>query len=93
MQEAGFEQALRLLPNVGAGAFARAEAKLREDMRAAQTTGTNQRDFTPTTASAPCVVSQKIGRNEKVKLIKEDKEIEVKSKKLEEYLNDGWKLK
>jgi preprotein translocase subunit SecA len=91
MKEAVYEQIINVLPNLGAGAFLKAEQKLRESVKLAQITsgGKDEDSKTP----KPGHAEQKIGRNDKVTLIKDGKEIEVKFKKADEYMSDGWKIK
>ncbi len=91
MKVAVYEQIVNVLPNIGAGAFLKAEQKLRESVKMAQITSGGKDDDSK--ISSPGHAEQKIGRNDKVILIKDDKEIEVKFKKADEYLNDGWKIK
>jgi preprotein translocase subunit SecA len=45
-------------------------------------------------SDAPAVsAGDKLGRNEKVTIVKEGAELEIKAKKLDQYLKDGWKAK
>ncbi len=91
LKEAIYEQIINVLPNVGAGAFLKAEQKLRESVKLAQiTSGKNEAE---SSTPQPGHSEQKIGRNDKVILVKDGKEIEVKFKKVEEYVSQGWKIK
>ena len=83
-------QIITVLPNVGQGAFAQEEEKLKEVVKNAKliTNNTESGNNVPEPTG-----EDKIGRNEKVTLIKGDEEIEVKNKKVEQYLAEGWQLK
>lgn len=83
-------QIISVLPNVGQGAFAQEEEKLKEVVKNAKliTNNTESGNNIPQSTG-----EDKIGRNEKVTLINGDEEIEVKHKKVEQYLSKGWKLK
>ncbi len=72
------------LPHIGAGAFAREEEKLKQTMQKAQ-------QITSETDSSVSV--QAFGRNEIVKMEKDGEVREVKWKKAEEMLKEGWVLK
>jgi hypothetical protein len=82
-----------LIPNLDEGAFIKAEQQLKETMQKAKiiTNGTSV-DFTPKTASGPNANSQ-YGRNDKVVIEKDGEIKEVKFKKAEEFLAQGWKIK
>jgi len=83
-------QIITILPNIGQGAFAKEEEKLKEVVKNAKllTNNTESGNNVPGPTG-----DDKIGRNEKVTLIKGTEEIEVKNKKVEQYLAEGWKLK
>ncbi|HRY31037.1 MAG TPA: preprotein translocase subunit SecA [Candidatus Paceibacterota bacterium] len=91
MREAIYEQIINILPNLGAGAFLKAEQKLRENVKAAQITSGARAESLGKQVSAGA--DSRFGRNDKVTLIKDGKEIQVKFKKAEEYLATGWKIK
>lgn len=101
LQEGVYEQIIRILPNIGAGAFQRAEEKLKENAKNAQLVsgqsnsafGGTAQGSDPNKIQQPGRALDKIGRNDKVILTKDGDEIEVKYKKAEEYLQDGWILK
>jgi preprotein translocase subunit SecA len=77
------ENIISMIPHVGAGAFEQEEEKLKKTMQKAQMeSGQNQ---------APAE-SSNFGRNELVKIEKDGEIKEVKWKRAEEMLNEGWKL-
>lgn len=78
------ENIIKMTPHIGAGAFQQEEEKLKETMKKAQM-------ITSETESAGS--ANKFGRNEIVKIEKDGVEMEVKWKKAEEMLKDGWVLK
>jgi len=76
-----------ILPNIGENAFLKEEEKLKEVVK-------NVKLITNETANQDALAeSDKVGRNEKVLMTKDGQEIEVKFKKVEQYLSSGWKLK
>jgi len=83
-------QIVNVLPNIGQGAFAQEEEKLKEVVKNAKliTNNTESGNNVPEPTG-----EDKVGRNEKVSLVKGNEEIEVKYKKVEQYLAEGWKLK
>ena len=87
LKEAIYEQVIRLLPNVDAGAFLKAEEKLKQSVKLAQMNTGNENSGPK---SGAIVTAEKVGRNDKVILTKDGKEIEIKFKKLDQYLSDGW---
>ena len=91
MQEGIYEQIIRLLPNIGQGAFKKAEEKLRENVKKAQLiSGRNdQSGGTKQTINN----EPKIGRNEKVTIEKDGEIKEMKYKKAEQFLSEGWQIK
>lgn len=80
------ENIIKMIPHIGAGAFQQEENKLKETMKKAQM-------ITSETDSSTQSDSPKFGRNEIVKIEKDGQEMEVKWKKAEEMLKDGWILK
>jgi preprotein translocase subunit SecA len=80
-------QIINILPNIGQGAFKQEEDKLKEVVKNVQMlTSDSESGNLPDT-------TDKVGRNEKVIVVKGDEEIEIKYKKLDQYLSEGWKLK
>lgn len=78
---------INMLPKIGAGAFEKEEEKLKRTMQQAQMTGT-QGDSSQAVESGPG-----FGRNELVKIEKDGQVMEVKWKKAEGMLSEGWTLK
>lgn len=91
MLEAIDNHIIRLMPNIGAGAFAAEEQKLKETARKAQlvtdqSKGTNSK-------SAPVKSEEKFGRNDMVTIEKDGEVKEMKFKKAEQLLKEGWNIK
>lgn len=82
------ENIINLLPHIGAGAFQKEEEKLKETMKKAQMISNQDQDSENNQDTSP-----KFGRNDIVKIEKDGEEREVKWKKAEEMLKDGWTLK
>lgn len=80
-------QMITILPAIGQGAFAKEEEKLKEVVKNAQMITNNSESGNSTNNE------EKVGRNEKVLVTKDGQELEIKFKKLDQYLADGWKLK
>ena len=78
---------INMLPKIGAGAFEKEEEKLKRTMQQAQMTGT-QGETDQVVETGPS-----FGRNEIVKIEKDGEVIEVKWKKAEGMLAEGWTLK
>lgn len=76
------ENIVNLIPHIGAGAFEKEEERLKKTMQQAQ----NQ------SGQDQSVENEEFGRNEIVKIEKDGELKEVKWKKAEEFLNQGWKL-
>jgi len=76
-----------MLPKIAEGAFKQEEDKLKEVVKNVKLI-TNQADQKNSSESA-----DKVGRNEKLNLVKGDQEIQVKYKKIDQYLKEGWQLK
>lgn len=93
MQEGIYDQAIKIIPNVGAGAFEKAEAKLKEDAKKAQITSGGKGQQDDSSVAAAGVKTEKIGRNDIVTIVKDGEEKEIKFKKAEPLLEEGWKLK
>ncbi len=91
MQNGIYEQLVRMIPNVGEGAFKKEEERLKENIKKVQLVG--GKNSSENKVSQPLKEEEKIGRNEKVILVKDDDEIEIKYKKAESYLAEGWEIK
>lgn len=86
--EAGINaQVFSLLPNIGANSFAEEERKLKEVEKQAIFIGAQDGSDSITNTQ---IKSEKTGRNEKVTVVKNGVELEVKYKKLDQYKKDGW---
>jgi len=98
MEEGINAQVLSLLPTIGVGAFQAEEQKLRTVQRQAQLIGGSDM---AQTSSAPQKRVQngqgngndKIGRNDKLVVTKDGQEREIKFKKLDQFIKDGWVVK
>jgi preprotein translocase subunit SecA len=86
MQEAVDEQILSLIPNIGAGAFAKEEERLKKAVAEAKAVGGNQ-------DSVSVINSEKYGRNDLVTITKDGEEQTLKYKKAESLLEEGWVIK
>jgi preprotein translocase subunit SecA len=97
--EAGINaQVLSLLPTIGAGAFQEEERKLREVQKQAQLIGGSDVSTDAIQSQNPTVMvsdasGEKIGRNDKIIVVKGSEEKEIKAKKLDQYLKEGWVIK
>jgi len=92
MQQAADEQIVALIPQIGAGAFAQEEARLKKTVENAKLISGNgavQSSNNDTTTPA----GPKIGRNDLVVIEKDGQTQELKFKKAEQLLEEGWKLK
>jgi preprotein translocase subunit SecA len=92
MKEGIYDRIIKTIPNIGEGAFKQEEEKLKQKIKRIQdTTGkiTGKGDE----GDKPGIAEAKIGRNDKVTLTKDGEELEMKFKKAEQYLLDGWELK
>ncbi len=80
----------QVIPNIGEGAFKQEEEKIKIKIRKIQEESGKKDD-----SAGPKIKSdlEKIGRNEKVTIVKEGEEKEMKFKKAEEYIADGWVIK
>ncbi len=83
MQNSIAGQVVGMIPNIGGQAVELKPLKTIE-MDAKGIVGSD----TPVVSSG-----EKIGRNEKITVVKDGAEMEVKAKKLEQYVKDGWKVK
>jgi preprotein translocase subunit SecA len=93
MEESINAQVISLIPGIGAGAFQEDERKLRDVQKKAQLIGGSETS-TDTSGSQSRTVftssEDKVGRNDKVTIVKGSEEKEIKFKKLDQYLKDGW---
>jgi preprotein translocase subunit SecA len=87
-----YEQVSSLIPNLDEGAFLKAEQKLKETMQKAKiiTAGTSVDLNNKNTFESE---ESQYGRNDKVVIEKEGQTQELKYKKAEEFLKQGWKIK
>lgn len=92
MKEGIYEQLIRMIPNVGQGAFKKEEDKLKETIKNAKIVSGGSAQ-TKVVSKNPGVAEPVFGRNDKVTLVKGDATLEMKYKKAESYLKDGWKIK
>ncbi len=92
MGEGIYSQIIHILPNIGEGAFQKEEQKLKENLKKAKIIS-GDKDFSPQTAKGPGKETPKVGRNEKVVIVRDGEEKEIKYKKAEALLNEGWKIK
>ncbi len=92
MIESVYDRIIKTIPNIGVGAFQQEEEKLKIKIKKIQeSTGKNQEKGSGN--KMPGNVLSKIGRNNKVILIKDGKEVEVKFKKAESMIEEGWEMK
>ena len=78
-----------MLPQIGAGAFAREEERLRKEHERLKAIGGDMSSGTP----APVVREEKIGRNDTVTITNGSVSKEMKYKKAESLIASGeWKL-
>ena len=89
MEQAVEQQIITMLPNIGVGAFQREEEKLRKQQENIKTIGG---DESAQTGAQPVVNGKKIGRNETVVVTNGSETKEMKYKKAEKLIEDGWQL-
>ncbi|NCS98908.1 preprotein translocase subunit SecA [Candidatus Parcubacteria bacterium] len=92
LKESIYEQAIKVLPNIGAGAFQKEEERLKANAKKAQMIS-GKRDSSDAGAPKNVISEPKIGRNEKVVIVKDGVEKEMKYKKAESLLAEGWQIK
>ncbi len=92
MKEGICEQLIRMIPNVGQGAFKKEEEKLKETVKNAKIVSGGS-DNSKIVSKNPGVAEEKFGRNDKVTIVKGNETREMKYKKAEPLLADGWKIK
>ena len=90
MQAGIIAQVSSLIPSIGTTINTEEEQRLREVQRQARLIGGSMEN-----ASAPVtrISEEKTGRNEKIIIVKGSEEKEIKNKKLEQYLKEGWVVK
>ena len=89
MKEAVYDQVMRMIPNVGQGAFQKEEERLKETVKKAKLVSGKTN---PDEVTNPVPAGDKIGRNEIVTIEKDGQKMEMKYKKAEAYLAEGWKI-
>ncbi len=93
MQQAVNAQIMSLIPGIGANQFAEEERRMREVQKQATLIGGSETADTTPAASVKGNGIKTVGRNDKVTLIKNGQTVEVKFKKADTYLQDGWTIK
>lgn len=91
MQQAVNEQIVKALPQIGAGAFVQEEERLKKTVEKAKLVSGSGQVAATSTAEQPA--GPKIGRNDLVTIEKDGQTQELKWKKAEALLEEGWKLK
>lgn len=90
MKEGIDEQIAKMLPQVGSGALAAAEAQMKETVKKAKLI--SGKTDTSETKQQPQRTEEKIGRNDIVTIQKDGETQELKYKKAEPLLEQGWTL-
>ncbi len=80
-------QIITILPNIGQGAFEKEEEKMKEVVKNIKVLTNNNESGNISSQE------EKVGRNERVIVVKDGQELEIKYKKVDQYLAEGWKLK
>lgn len=91
MQHAVNEQIVKVLPQIGAGAFAQEEERLKKTVEKATLISGSGQSASSSTSAQP--VGPKVGRNDVVTIEKDGQTQALKWKKAEALLEQGWKLK
>lgn len=91
MQDAVLHRVAEILPNVQPKAVETEEERLRKEREAAQRSGGSS-SMSTKTSSTPRVADNTPGRNEMVVIEKDGKREEMKYKKAEALIAEGWKL-
>ncbi len=87
-------QVMSLIAGINAGAFQEEEQKLRNVQKQAQLIGGSETTTDAASSQVNNVSSgEKLNRNEKVIVTKAGSEMEIKFKKLDQFLKDGWVVK
>ncbi len=98
MEQGINDQVMSLIPNIGLGAFAAEEQKLRSVQKQAQLIGGSENSTEAIRSQNPTVMvsgadAEKVGRNDKIIVTKDGVEREVKFKKVDQLLKEGWTVK
>lgn len=87
-----YHQMIKAIPSIGEGAFKKTEEEMKKTVKKAQLTGGDS-ESKSSQKNQPGKSTEKIGRNDKVIIEKDGKTLEMKYKKAESHLEDGWQLK
>lgn len=96
MQNGINDQVFSLLPTLGAGAFQAEEQKLRSVQQQAQFSGGGLESSTESGTGSVATNSHggdQKGRNERITVTKDGADLEIKFKKLDQFLKEGWIVK
>lgn len=93
MQMAVYDTIYKQIGNIGTGMFAQEEEKMKKIVRKAQQAGTQSSKTEKASKVGPGVATEKIGRNDLVVIVKDGEEKEMKYKKAEPLLEEGWSIK
>lgn len=93
MQSAVYDLIIKQLPNIGSGMFAKEEEKLKKIVKEAQDVGARNESKTTKPVSTGIRSENKFGRNDLVTIVKDGVEKEMKYKKAEKLLEEGWEIK
>jgi preprotein translocase subunit SecA len=92
MLEDIYHQMAKVIPAIGEGAFKKTEEEMKAKVKKAQTIGGDSESKNSGT-NQPGKQSEKIGRNDKVTIEKDGETQEMKYKKAEKLLSEGWQIK
>jgi preprotein translocase subunit SecA len=92
MKEDIYEQVISILPNIDSGAFQREQERLKAAAKQAQMLS-GKKESGNAGSPKQVINEEKIGRNEKVTVVKDGEEREMKYKKAESLLSEGWQIK
>lgn len=90
-----YSQIINLIPNIGQGSFERAEQDLKQNVKKIETSGGNSSTKSVNSKNSnnsTIVKKDEIGRNELVKIEKDGEVLEMKYKKTDKYLEEGWNI-
>jgi len=90
LEESVESQVVELIDNLSAGAFKKEEERLKQAVRNAKLISG---DITSDNKGATIISGPKYGRNEVVTIVKDGEEQEMKFKKAERFLEEGWQIK
>jgi preprotein translocase subunit SecA len=93
MTENIYDRIIQTIPNIGIGAFQQEEEKLKIKIKRIQESTGKDQEKSAGNNRMKGVAENKVGRNDKVTLIKDGQEIEVKFKKVDSLVNQGWEVK